>query len=53
MIIIPQWGMYQHTKEFHVVKKVYTYTVQKNIWWNLLFITFGAQKDTNWTPTSF
>ena len=28
-------------------QKLYTYTVQKNIWWSSLFIIFGATKSTN------
>ena len=42
--IILQWDIYQHTKVFHLVKKLYTYTIQKNIWWSRLFIILGGKR---------
>ena len=44
IIIILQWGIYQHTNIFGLIKKSYLYTISKSIWWSRLFIAFGPKK---------
>jgi len=47
IIIILQWGIYQYTKIFGLVRKSYLYTIQKNIRWSRLLLVFEPKKYTN------